>query len=305
MTRAECLRRMKAPGDKRGDACYGVMQIVITNRCDLGACANCTQLIPHQDRRIDMSLDNARRAIDSVADYPGVVGIFGGNPALHPQFRAISEHLAAAIPDRARRGLWANNLAGHGDVVRRVYGYFNLNVHGNNNWAAEMHDALPGVKVWGEPTATSDGSSVHGPVAVALSDVLPRAAERWAAIAQCDVNQRWSPAVAQLVDGELCGFFCEVAAAWASLVGCAEAVRVPVEAGWWRAPMAAWAGQVDAYCHTCGVPLRLAGRPDHDQVDDVSDYWRARLAPARCVDARLEDRARELTDYMGLREGQE
>jgi len=298
MTRDEALKKMKAPGDERGKACYGVMQLAITSHCDGGRCSNCTQLLAYRQPR-HMRLENALAAIDSVADYPGVIGIFGGNPCLHPDFEKISRHLAEVIPDRRRRGLWTNNMNGHGDLIGEVYGYYNINVHGNVGAAAAVRRDLPGVTVWGERA----GESVHGAVLPDLAAVLPSEADRWALIAECDVNQRWSPAIVEL-GGRAKGFFCEVAAAWADVCGHRSGVKIAP--GWWRRPMADFAAQVDRYCHGCGVPLRMAGRPDSDRKDDVTAGEREQMAArenrlGEVVNAE-SGRCRELTDYMRLRE---
>lgn len=306
MTRTECLKLMKAPGDKRGDACYGVMQIIITNCCDLGTCANCTQFCPYACRRYFMSLDNVRDAIDSVAEYPGVIGIMGGNPCIHPHFDAISEHLARVIPDKARRGLWTNNFNGHGDRIANTYGYFNLNAHGNKLWAAEMNDAVPAAKVWG-----MDTPSMHAPVAVSMRDMALTKSRRHDLIATCDINQRWSPAITE-IKGYARGYFCEIAAAMAHVLNHPPETGVEIVPNWWRRPMENFAHQVDTYCHDCGAPLRLKPVPDSTQAETVSDTWLGTLAAnnypradrAVLIDQIPADRVAEMTDYQQLRKHQ-
>lgn len=297
MNLPECLAKMKSPGEQRGPACYGVMQIVVTSRCDEARCSNCTQLIQYRPVE-DMTLANVKRAIDSVAEYPGVVGIFGGNPCLHADFDEISRYLSKRIPDQHRRGLWANNINGHGPVIRDVYGYFNLNVHRSTAHADEIRRDLPGVKIWGEMEP-----SMHGPVLVAMSDLIPDESTRYELIAKCDVNQRWSPAMVQ-IDGELTGWFCEVAAAIAA-VDCDGSLGVAPDAGWWRQAMPSFRDQVEMYCHDCGAPLRMAPRADSEYCDDISERWK--IQPARgcarttVVHSEVDGHCRELTDYLKLR----
>ena len=295
MDRSTALAKMKAPGDMRGTACYGVMQIMVTSICNGPQCSNCTQMTRYRSTG-DMKIENVLEAIDSVADYPGVVGIFGGNPCLHKDFPAICEHLAATIPDKGRRGLWTNDICGHGAIVQDTFGYFNINVHQNTAAADRVRAAGLTAQIWGERAA-----SLHGAVMVDMADVLPDEGQRWKLIAGCDVNQRWSPAIVE-TGGQLRGFFCEVAAAWSDVLGRRDGVRV--KPGWWRRPMADFAGQVDRYCHHCGIPLRIEGSLDAAAVDTVSTSTEpiARAAGRKTAVVTADAKhCRELTDYLKVR----
>jgi hypothetical protein len=295
MTKDEMLAKMKAPGDMRGTGCYGVIQILVTTRCDGGQCSNCTQMIPHR-KKADMSLVNVAAALESVRDYPGIVGIMGGNPCLHPQFPEICRLTAEILPDMSRRGIWANRLNGHGSAVSRTFGYFNFNVHGSRAAADEMRRDVPRARVWGETDP-----SMHGGVMLDMSDIVPDESARRELIAGCDINQRWSPAVCE-IDGQAVAFFCEVAAAWSAVTG--DNCGMPVAPGWWRRPMAAFAEQAETCCHHCGVPLRLAGRADSEKTDDVSKSTAAmfgRRSRKAVLHSGIDAQSRELTDYQKLR----
>jgi len=305
MNREQCLASMKAPGDERGTACYGVVQIAITSRCDLGTCSNCTQMIAYRKSE-DMTRENARLAMESLAGYPGVVGIFGGNPCLHPDFAEISLDLAEVVEDQGKRGLWTNNINGHGAVINSVYGYYNINCHGNPAWTAEARRDVPCATVWGASdgaNSANGGHSIHGGVMVAMEDLEPDESARYDMIADCDVNQRWSPAIVQ-INGRLVAYFCEVAASFAAIKRQGWRQGMPVAPGWWREPMESFGKQVDTYCHRCGVPFRLRGHQDDAATDDVSETW-APSAEARkrdhVIHHEIGGRATELTDYQKLR----
>lgn len=285
---------MIAPGQK------AIIQVIVTNRCDIRDCSNCTQMLPHQRERFDMTPENFRAAVRSLADWHGVVGVFGGNPCTHPQFPELCRIIAEEIPDKRRRGLWTNNLLGHGAIIRETFlpgGFFNLNVHDRSDAADEMRRELPGVSIFGE-----NRKSWHSPVMMSLRDFVPDEAERQKLIEQCDVNLKWSGAIAQ-VNGELRAYFCEIAAAWDLVRG--QDNGLPVEPGWWRWGMERFADQAKL-CHDCGVPLKLRGHLDTDFVYDTSatnrQYVRVNVRRKAVVhDVLPGDRVRETTDYMRLR----
>src|SRR5215831_7074969 len=111
---------MKAPSDRRlGIWRGGILQIHITRACDQ-ACFHCTQGSNLGGKPIVMSLEHFEQACDSLKDYFGVVGIFGGNPCMHPRFGEICEILRVKIPYK-QRGLWTNNLRGNGAHARMTF----------------------------------------------------------------------------------------------------------------------------------------------------------------------------------------
>jgi len=292
------MRKMKYPGQKRGDGCYGVIQIIITNHCDIGQCSNCTQLICHQRNRFCMKLDNVKRAIDSLIDYPGVIGIFGGNPCIHPQFKEITAYMKERIPDKKRRGLWTNNFRGYGKIIVDTYGYMNLNVHTNKEAQMEMAEHIdPATPIWGTTP------SHHAPVLVSPIDFGIEESQRYDLIANCDVNQRWSPAVTEH-DGELFCYLCEVGAAFAGMTEETQ-YGMPFTPTWWKHPVIDFQDQL-CFCHNCGVPLKMKGHNDVEFVDDISRSYQmvGNRRQKRVVHTSLDSTIDEATDYQGLRHKQ-
>jgi len=285
---------MKKPNDVRGDL-YGVFQILITTKCDGGNCSNCTQYIPYRKNE-DITLENFKKALSSIASYNGIIGIFGGNPCLHPEFDKITEYLTQVIPDKRRRGLWTNNINGHGELIQKSYGYFNFNVHGNHKHAEEMRRRVPSAKIWG-----LNKQSEHGAVAVDISDFIEDYDERQEIIEQCDINRRWSPAIMQ-INGELKGYFCEVAGAMDAVFN--KNVGLEITKDWWKKDISYYQKQINECCHHCGVPLKLSGSIDKEQTDTLS---RSTIHIAEKNNRKhiqietTENKAKELTDYMGLR----
>jgi len=271
MNESECLAKMKAPGDRRGNCsgpwCGGVMQIWITRACDR-ACFGCTQGSNLAGAPGRMTPDQFRTAVRSVADYYGVVGVFGGNPALHREFEEICAILTEYIPFE-RRGLWCNNPLGKGAIMRKTFNpaVSNLNVHLDRAAYDEFKRDWPESNPFG---LTED--SRHSPVHGSMVDLGIPEDERWERISRCDINQRWS-AMIGVFRGEVRAWFCEVAGAQAMLkqhdpeyptTGMLVEETYDTRAyhgpgPWWQRPMSEFAGQVRQHCHNCLVPLKGYG----------------------------------------------
>lgn len=248
---------MKMPSDRRPGAYRGgIIQIHVTRACDL-ACFGCTQGSNLAGRLEFISLANFETACKSLAGYWGVVGVFGGNPCLHPKFPELCEILRDHFP-KEQRGLWSNNLNGHGAICRETFDArkSNLNVHLSQSAYDEMRRDWPESR----PVGLHEDSR-HSPPFVALHDVVHDEAERWRLIGQCDVNQHWSAMVC-VVRGKVRGFFCEIAGAQAILHQYDHNypdTGVLANPGWWQLPVEQFENQIRFHCHRCGIPLRTYG----------------------------------------------
>jgi hypothetical protein len=248
---------MKSPQDRRPTVWHGgVLQIWVTRGCDK-ACFGCTQGSNLGGKPGRITPEQFEVACASLQNYFGVVGVFGGNPATHPQFPLLCEIMQKYIPFE-RRGLWCNKLFGNGAVARATFNpaVSNLNVHLDRAAYDEFKQDWPESTPFG-----LEKDSRHSPPFVALQDVIPDEAARWELIGKCDVNQFWS-AMIGVFRGQLRGYFCEIAGAQAMLHQ--EEPEYPdlgvaVVPGWWDQPMSAFAGQARFHCHACGIPLRGFG----------------------------------------------
>lgn len=249
------LKKMKAPGDVRPGIWRGrILQIKVTNACDLD-CKNCSVAVgiaKKLKRQFRMTPDQFRTALQSLRGYPGVIGMFGGNPTIHPQFEELCAIIREEIPNKEQRGLWSNNLRGHGKVCRETFHgpHSNLNVHQVQSAWDEI------VRDWPEarpiPAGLSEPST-HGPIFGSMTELGLSEAEMWNKVSSCYVNQTWSSEIT-VIDEKLVGFFCEIAATMAELTGDAS-LGLPVEEGWWLQPMTAFEHQVNAYCTKCLIPM--------------------------------------------------
>lgn len=318
MNESECLAKMVAPGTRRpGKYREGVVQIHVTRSCDK-SCFNCTQGSNLGGRTSFISLLQFEQAVLSLKDYYGVVGVFGGNPALHPQFEGLCEILAQHIPFE-QRGLWCNNPVGKTAIMRKTFdpSVSNLNVHLDGDAYQDFVTGWPECK----PVGLYQDSR-HSPCYVAMKDVLKKPCKgcvycnahgtAWEddtecdgsgmvydidraheLISNCDINQHWS-AMIGVFRGELRAWFCEIAGAQAMLhqwepdypdTGAEVIGRAEQQRAWWEWPMSMFRDQVRKHCHDCGVPLRgfgeLAQIADEVGVEQVSATHEGIYRPKR------------------------
>ena len=273
MTDHEAISKMKSPRDKRPVIWRnGVLQIWVTRACDM-SCTHCTQGSNLAGKPTFMTPDQFETACKSLRagishnkyGYPhdetyywGVVGMFGGNPCVHPQFDTLCEIMRKWIPFD-QRGLWSNNLMGHGLTCKKTFNpeVSNLNVHQNEAAYWEMLRDWPLC----EPKGLSEDSR-HSPTLVAMQDMEDmNDAERWELISNCDVNQRWS-ALIGVFRGELRAWFCELAGAQAMLHEAEPDYPDTghrVLPGWWNHDITHFDSQIRYHCFACGHPLRAKG----------------------------------------------
>jgi hypothetical protein len=251
---------------RRGIMRGGIIQIMVTRACDL-ACFGCSQGSNLAGKPAVMTPDQFDQACASLEGYWGIVGMFGGNPAMHPQFDELCRIMRGRFP-LEQRGLWCNNLRGKGAHARSTFcpQHSNINVHLDSAAAEEFR------RDWPESAPFIKGEaedSRHGSPWVAMKDVVPDESERWKLIEKCDINAWWSGIVG-VFRSELRAYFCEIAGAQAMLHqdnpdwdGTGQPMPdtgLPVEPGWWKRPMRDYEHQARLHCHNCSVPLRRAGQ---------------------------------------------
>lgn len=307
MQEHEALSQMIAPSQVRpGKPRGGVIQLLVTSNCDK-SCFGCTQASNLRRPKEFMPPDLFETAVLSLKNYWGIVGVFGGNPAVHGQFETLCEILRAHIP-KERCGLWCNNPLGKGAVMRDTFNpaVSNLNVHLDQKAYDEFRQDWPECHPFG---LTED--SRHSPVFVSMQDVIADEGERWNLIANCPINREWS-AGAGMFRGELRGWFCEIAMAQSLLMqgnpGYPDTgVPIPDQNGsldWWQRTMfdPQFTAQARHHCHRCGVPMNgygsLACADDSAAVEQTSAEY-VEVYQLKRINRNLE----VVTDREQLQEG--
>lgn len=302
----------KRPNSYRG----GIIQICVTRACDK-ACFGCTQGSNLGGKPHTMTPDQFEQAVLSLRGYWGVIGVFGGNPCTSKYFEDYCRILQRNVA-KVQCGLWSNKLFGKGPICRDTFNprFCNLNVHMDREAYEEFRRDWPEARPFG-----LDKDSRHSPPFVAMLDLdelpapdggsMPNTYEnRLKLIGGCDINRNWS-AIITLVRGELRAYFCEIAGAQAVLHENDPDwpdVGLPVTPGWWEAPMAAYAQQVEWHCHRCGIPLKgygelaIGGQREQVSATHANIYKpKRRDRDVQLVELRTDllSSSREVTDYMG------
>lgn len=281
MNEQEALSKLTLPSMPRPTIWRkGILQVMITRACGR-QCCGCSQGSQLGGKPMMMTPAQAEEAFDSLEGYTGVVGCFGGSPALNPHFEEICEIMMKKIPD-GQRGIWADNTHGKGAIMRKCFTpqYSNINVHQDAAAADAFRKEWPEVAPY---IKGETGDSRHGPPFVAMQDLdaLPfpdgsvrenTVENRWELISGCEISKFWS-ALIGVFRGELRAWGCEIAAAQ-SMLHASEPdypdTGMKVTPGWWKKPMEDFASQYRYHCHACGIPLRgwgaLAITENSDQV---------------------------------------
>ena len=251
-----------------------------------------------------MTPEEFELACQSLKGYWGVVGVFGGNPALHPQFERLCKILTDYFPYQ-QRGLWCNHPRGKGVAMRDTFNPLvsNLNVHTSHEAYDEFKRDWPASRPFGR-----DQDSRHSPPFVAMMDIVPDEGERWELISGCDINRLWSAMICTVPGRGLRTFFCELAGAQAMLHANDPTwpdTGMQADPGWWRRPMEQFAEQVRYHCHRCGIPLRrygqLAQGGDYEEVTAThADIYQPKVRgrEVELVQVNTGPKLNRVTDYV-------
>lgn len=216
------------------------IQIEITNAC-LNQCSNCTRLIGHFEKPYFMDFDYFKQAVDSLENFPKMIGLMGGEPLLHPQFAEMCEYLHSKCPPD-RCGLWScfpESKVEHRNVIVKTFGNIFLNDHSRDD-------------------------ILHAPVLVSAKELCgDDINSMWYLIEHCWVQNFWSASI-----NPHGAFFCEVAAALAMLFDKGQGWKV--EPDWWEKIPKDFKTQMETYCPLCGCAMPLAKRSSTEEIDDIS-----------------------------------
>jgi hypothetical protein len=215
-----------------------IIVIDITNACMM-SCSNCTRFCGHQ-KPYFMSFEQFKEAIDSMINFPGITGLIGGEPLLHPQFEKFCKYALTKIP-REHLGLLTSFPRGYENyrkMICRTFGSIFLNDHTKPN-------------------------IYHCPVLVAIEEVVPNSKAMFLYIDHCWVQEKWSASINP--NG---AFFCEVAGAMSILFNGNKGWKV--EKDWYTRTPKDYTAQIEEYCPKCGCAAPLPRRPSIDGRDDIS-----------------------------------
>lgn len=191
-----------------------------------------------------MDLEQIETALKSLEGWPNRIGIIGGEPTIHPQFKEVCELLLDYnLADKY--GLWTTGGVGyekHKGTIARTF---------------------PSFLAFNEHNADQVNVCKHQPITMACGEVIEDKKYLRHLIDNCWVQKMWCPSI-----GAKGAFFCEVAYAIDSLLE--GPGGYPVKPGWWLKKPEDFQDQVDRYCHKCGMPLPTARQLMSDKIERIT-----------------------------------
>lgn len=291
------------------------IQIDITNACTK-TCSNCTRFCGHHSKPFFMEYQYFKSAVDSLNTFPGVVGMIGGEPTLHPEFEKMAQYLAASrleMPEALCRkpifdmgkemhrellqggrkccGLWSTIgklYYKYFEVISDTFAYQILNDHSN---PCKHQSLLMSWKDFG------------------LSE------EEWIEKRDnCWIQNSWSATITPKG-----AFFCEVAGALDMLFDGPGGWDIN-DHNWWKKTPDQFGSQL-TWCDICGAALNSPSRISSDGRDDVSKtlfsmlemYNSPKLKQGKCIlhEGKIEGKAfssgseyMETFENIRIRQGQ-
>ena len=229
------------------------VQIEITNMCN-NSCSNCTRFVGHVKPYV-MELDFFKRAVDSMIDYPNMIGFQGGEPLLHPLFEEMCRYASSKIP-KERLGLWTTLPIGYEryrNIIVETFEHIFLNDHTRDD-------------------------IYHHPVLVGIEEVETDVNKMWNKIDRCWAQEWWSASI-----NPHGAFFCEIAAAFSMLFPDEQSYAWAVEPGWWNKIPKDFTKQMEQWCPKCGMTAQLQTRSSIEGIDDISPKNFERLSNTKKI----------------------
>jgi hypothetical protein len=221
------------------------VQIEVCDDC-CNLCSNCTRFVGHK-KPFFMSFEIFKSAIDSLINYPKMIGFQGGEPLLHPYFEDFCNYASSKIP-KERLGLWTTLPKGYEyyrEIIVNTFGHIFINDH------------------------TRDDIYHHPPL-VSIEEVVKDKDEMWYYIDHCWAQESWSASI-----NPKGAYFCERAAAFAMLYDGPNGW--PIIDGWWKKTRKDYTEQIEYFCPKCGMACPLHRRASTQKIDDISPYHYEKL----------------------------
>lgn len=280
-----------------------IIQIEVTNSC-IHNCSNCTRFCGLHEKNFMMSQEQFEQAVDSLAEYRGIVGVMGGEPTLNPRFPEMIRYLKQARPGgKSPRQLLA--------PVRNFNRFHRCNWNNLTNVKRGLWSAL-GKRYYENLEAISDifpyqclndhkNAGLHQALLIPRKELgIPD--EEWFRLRdKCWIQNEWSASITPKG-----AFFCEIAAALDMLFDGPGGWRV--EPGWWKRTPDEFGDQLH-WCEMCSAALavpRIEGNRETDIIspgiwEKLKDRkaWKVVNDRCRVFDVANYDKDRYSVNYSG------
>lgn len=240
-----------------------VIDIDITNAC-VHRCSNCTRFCGHHRKPFFMDFETFKKAVDSLEDYDGCVGIIGGEPTLHPQIEEFSdyirEHRLKKFVTYSREPI--SNMAEHLDKYLTEYEESKTGFWSSISRSYYKHFETINDSYEAQCLNDHNNSCMHQSLLMARKD-LGITDDEWIQKRDaCWIQNQWSATITPKG-----AFFCEVAGALDMLFDGPGGWELTKD--WWKREVKDFKDQLH-WCEICSGSLDVPQRLSTDGRDDVT-----------------------------------
>ncbi len=221
------------------------VMIEITNLCGHN-CLYCCKHTRHlrANQFYYMGIDEIREALRTVKEFPGKIGITGGEPLLHPEIVEVMEMIRGEV-GKEKVMVFTSNRAFHMEYKKEIdetFGEVYVNYH----------------------TDEQKRVCKHQPLLLAVGDVVKEKEVQDALIDNCWCDRMWSP-----IMGKNGAFFCDCALGLDTALDMGGGWKI--EEGWWQKGEEEVRKQRDKYCYLCGMCVPFPGQSQDSEVELISE----------------------------------
>lgn len=254
---------MRSPKDMQ------IIQIDITNACP-HMCSNCTRFCGHHKKTFFMSFEKFKEAVDSLQEFPNLVGIIGGEPTLHPEFEKFAEYIRKCRVGEKIIPVMREPIPSLQNFIpKHLHGCGKIGLWSSLNKTYYKHFETINDTFQVQLLNDHDNMALHQSLLMPRKD-LGISDEEWIKKRDaCWVQNTWSATVTPKG-----AFFCEVAGALDMLFDGPGGWKV--EPDWWKRTPEEFGDQLH-WCEMCSGCLDVPQRIANDERDDMTPQMYERL----------------------------
>jgi len=247
-----------------------IIQIDITNACTFN-CSNCTRFCGQHKKPFFMDFETFKKAVDSLKEFKGIVGIMGGEPTLHPEFDKFIKYLAEKRPEYRKKTSIKY-------PVTSIKAYFNKLKYMNGARCGLFSSFGDGYYKHFELIqdifpfqCLNDHSSIntHQGILIPRKELGIEDKEWIKKRDNCWIQNLWSATVTPKG-----AFYCEIAGSMDMLFGGKGGWEI--NENWWKKEPSEFRDQIH-WCENCSLALDVPSIPATEQTDLISKEMEKRL----------------------------